>query len=363
MFLVTDHDGSQLDARFSVDRAHVILHSRGDAKGRHRSINTDYAKALFLVISRLSQAGIPILGAWVDSTTVQSLPLSARSILSEFEGDMSTEQICALLTGRMKHIRSDPNLRAKGGNSTKRIRIATGFVGSTEDLALSLGGAKVQVDVGSMEGLSQKGVSCVTPEHVWYAVQQFVHGNMPAQPFDLSTKCNLIADDGRRLSPKAVFRLALSIALNGAQIESRLLGSERARITLLREAGYEIVEKGERRELSDSQINLDHEWLEGGVKLRSHLTRERAPGLAKAKKAQYLRTHGRLSCERCGFDPVAHYGVDEADACIEVHHSAVHVNAMAKGHKTILEDLQCLCANCHRLVHKVLEKQKKEDAR
>ncbi|WP_407945638.1 hypothetical protein [Paraburkholderia elongata] len=30
---------------------------------------------------------------------------------------------------------------------------------------------------------------------------------------------------------------------------------------------------------------------------------------------------------------------------------------MGEGHKTTLDDLQCLCANCHRIVHKVLRKQ------
>ena len=125
MVQVTDEDGSQLDARFSVDQADVILHSRGGAKGRRGAVNADYAKALLLLFSRLSQAAIPILGAWVDSTTVQSLPLSARSILSESGGSLSPERICSLLSSRMKDIRGDPNPSAKGGNSTKRIRIAT----------------------------------------------------------------------------------------------------------------------------------------------------------------------------------------------------------------------------------------------
>ena len=36
---------------------------------------------------------------------------------------------------------------------------------------------------------------------------------------------------------------------------------------------------------------------------------------------------------------------------IEVHHAEVSVAAMVEGHRTKLSDLQCLCANCHRLVH------------
>ncbi|NPT56053.1 hypothetical protein GNZ13_15985 [Paraburkholderia sp. 5N] len=51
------------------------------------------------------------------------------------------------------------------------------------------------------------------------------------------------------------------------------------------------------------------------------------------------------------------YGQEEAEACIEVHQASTHVSEMGEGHKTTLDDLQCLCANCHRIVHKVLRKQ------
>jgi 5-methylcytosine-specific restriction protein A len=356
LFQVTDEDGSQLDARFTVDEADIILHSRGGTKGRRGAANADYAKALLLLTSRLSQAAIPILGAWVDSTTVKSLPLSARSILSKSEGNLSPERICSLLSSRMRDIRDVPNPSAKGGNSTKRIRIATGFGGASEDLATRLGGV---VMVGTLPADMQR---CATPEYIWRAVQQFIDGNVQ-HPFDPSRDYDLIADDGRRLPPKAVFGVALSLALD-SEIEPGQISSGGLCFKLLREAGYQVVEKGEAHESPDSEMSVDQEWREGDVKLKLHLKRERAPGLAMAKKAQYRRTHdGRLSCERCGLDPVAQYDAEEAEACIEVHHSAVHVSAMAEGHKTTLDDLQCLCANCHRLVHKILSTQKKEGLR
>jgi 5-methylcytosine-specific restriction protein A len=40
------------------------------------------------------------------------------------------------------------------------------------------------------------------------------------------------------------------------------------------------------------------------------------------------------------------------DACIEVHHHAVAVAKMDGKARTRLADLQCLCANCHRIVHR-----------
>ena len=42
------------------------------------------------------------------------------------------------------------------------------------------------------------------------------------------------------------------------------------------------------------------------------------------------------------------YGVDRGDACIEVHHT-VPIGAEPGFRKTKLEDLECLCANCHRI--------------
>jgi 5-methylcytosine-specific restriction protein A len=364
MFQVTDEDGSELDARFSVDKADIILHSRGGAKGRRGAANADYAKALLRLTSRLSQAAIPILGAWVDSATVQSRPLSDRAILSKSEGILSPEQICSLLSARMKVVRDVPNPDAKGGNSTKRVRIATGFGGSTEELASLLGGVAVEGSTRSMERLPAEVLRRVTPEHVYRAVQQFIERDERNDSFAESTDYDLIADDGHRLPPKAVFGLALSMALDGAAIGPKHFTAGGLCFTLLREAGYQVVKKGETYNAPDTEISIDREWREGGIKLRSHLERERSPSLVKAKKAQYRRIHGRLMCDECGLDPVQHYQAyqaEEAEACIEVHHSAVLVSEMPTGHMTTLDDLQCLCANCHRLLHKRLSGRKSKD--
>ncbi|AJR23047.1 hypothetical protein TZ53_03980 [Sphingobium sp. YBL2] len=53
-------------------------------------------------------------------------------------------------------------------------------------------------------------------------------------------------------------------------------------------------------------------------------------------------------------DPSAHYKASVGAACIEVHHARVQVRDMQAGHVTVMEDLQCLCANCHRLTHREL---------
>jgi hypothetical protein len=361
VFQVMDDNQSGLDARFSVDRADIILHSRGGTKGQSAAVNTDYTKALLLLLTRLSQTATPVLGAWVDSTTVQSLPLSARSILSISEGRLAPEDICRLLGNRMKDIRSSPDSTAKGGNSTKRIRISTGFAGSSEDLAARLGGVELKGDIPSAGKLPAEVLRKATPEYVWRAVQEFLAGKvMPA--FGPSTDYDLIADDGRRFPPKAVFGLALSMALDNMTILPRHFTAGGLCFDLLMAAGYQIVGKGDAPEPTDDEDYADREWREGGVKFSSHLKRERAPGLASAKKSEFRRLHGKLNCERCGRDPVAEYGTEYAESCIEVHHAETCVSDMGADHKTTLDDLQCLCANCHRLVHRTLREEKKRKA-
>lgn len=96
---------------------------------------------------------------------------------------------------------------------------------------------------------------------------------------------------------------------------------------------------------------VDPEFREGSWRLRVHLQRERGRGLSKKKKAEFVREHGKLFCERCNLDPGQEYGLPIGAAVIEVHHDRVEVGKMAENHITRLGDLKCLCANCHRIVH------------
>lgn len=58
---------------------------------------------------------------------------------------------------------------------------------------------------------------------------------------------------------------------------------------------------------------------------------------------------GQLVCERCGLNPVPAFA-DADEACIEAHQHALRTKDMQEEHWTRPEDLQCPCANCHRLV-------------
>lgn len=196
----------------------------------------------------------------------------------------------------------------------------------------------------------------VTAEHVWRALNalrtpEFAHVYGPSTDFDAAT--NL----GERFPPKAVFGLAATEAL-GFQVLPANFSSGRGHVAfeILEAAGLMIVSKGEA--VPTAGLIPDEEdrlWAEGRKLLVEHLRGERASGLSQAKRSQFRRIHGRLYCEKCGMDPVKAYGGAEGEACIEVHHRATQVSAMLSGHATSLDDLQCLCANCHRVEHRRLK--------
>ena len=78
-------------------------------------------------------------------------------------------------------------------------------------------------------------------------------------------------------------------------------------------------------------------------------------GLARAKKRAFKREHERLFCEQCALEPEEVYGFDVGEACIEVHHK-LPLDAGPAIRETKLEDLMCVCANCHRIIHYKLGK-------
>ncbi|WEK32947.1 MAG: hypothetical protein P0Y58_12400 [Candidatus Pseudomonas phytovorans] len=198
----------------------------------------------------------------------------------------------------------------------------------------------------------------VTPEHVWMAVQALLNG-VKAEGFAPSTDYDLIVDEGIRLAPRHVFGIAATSAFGFEVTPAHFAGGLGTFcFELLEECGYKIIEKGEVTQLEVGGSE-EFRWSEGSPKLVTHLRRERAPGLSKAKKSWFVRNFGRLYCEICKLDPIKVYGEIGA-SCIEVHHSSTHIANMGGGHKTALEDLQCLCANCHRIEHRRLRESSQE---
>lgn len=193
----------------------------------------------------------------------------------------------------------------------------------------------------------------VRPDHIYNAVLLLLTGYSD-HPFAPSTDYDVLTDDGHRLPPKAVFGIAAQSAL-GIKIGPYhfTAGLDSPCFRSIQNAGFRIVSKGDDQfpdfPSSDTQ---DQSWTEGNIRVVTHKRRERSTAAIKAKKSQFKAEHGKLFCEQCNLDPVAHYGTEQAESCIEVHHRDTQVQHMTAGHGTTLAALQCLCANCHRLEHK-----------
>jgi hypothetical protein len=259
-------------------------------------------------------------------------------------------------------------------SATPEIRVSTddaGFITAVEpaeplvaryqQIASSLassvrapgGGDGIRESVATSDRLPVAMLEKVSADHIWRAVQALLSGHSK-HPFGDSMDFDVVCDGGRRLAPKAVFGIAASEALGFDVLPKHFTGGiDTPCFRAIEAAGFEIVRKNAPGE-PDLNAVLIEEWTEGGRKLIQHLRADRARGLAAAKKAQFIRAHGRLYCERCGFDPASKYDGRTAEACIEVHHRTISVAKMGEGHTTRLEDVACLCANCHRVTHREL---------
>lgn len=202
------------------------------------------------------------------------------------------------------------------------------------------------------ERLSATQLNQVSAKHIFRAVQLLLSRSVE-HPFSESTHYDVITENGSRLPPKAVFGLAASEALGFKVLPRHFVGGVGTLcFKAINAAGYEIVLKYEPLQISKFLLSPDDRiWIEGHLKFVTHLRRERGSGLALAKKEAFRREYGRLKCERCGLDPAEVYRPDISDACIEVHHK-LPLSEMSSESNTRLEDLECLCANCHRIIHR-----------
>lgn len=361
-FRIKGDDGQELDAAVELESAAIIVLSRGGTGGTSNSQNQNYPVALRLILQRLEQHGRPITGAWVDSAPAQLLPLAERQILFPNDMPADAKTLFSLMGKRMEAVGRSPASPPNKGNRNKRLRIEVG-TGSVGELA-SVIGAKAEADVPrSALRLPASDLRKVGDAHIWSALELLRDGAME-HPFDDSLDFYLVAEDGATLPPKAVFGVAASIALGfPVQPVNFTGGVGTVCFDLLEAAGWQIVRKGALPSAADATMNTeDNGWAEGDARRLTHLRRERHAGVAKAKKAQMRELHGKLYCEECGMDPVVVFGDSGGEACIEVHHRETEVAQMAPGHVTKLTDVECLCANCHRVRHRRIKDAQKAAA-
>ena len=99
-----------------------------------------------------------------------------------------------------------------------------------------------------------------------------------------------------------------------------------------------------------SNSEMTGEFPEGKLVERTHKARERNNQVISLAKDNFKKSHGRLYCQICEFDFEKNYGEIGKDF-IEGHHT-IAVCDMTPEHKTKIEDIAMLCANCHRMIHK-----------
>lgn len=104
-------------------------------------------------------------------------------------------------------------------------------------------------------------------------------------------------------------------------------------------------------EEAEAPIPEDEEFPEGRLLTRLHQRKERSAKLVAKKKEEVLKGTGAPSCEVCGFDFETEYGAI-GNGFAECHHKKP-VSELDPGTKTKLSDLAIVCANCHRMLHRV----------
>lgn len=355
IYQVLDEDGEAMDARLEIDGNDIVFHSRGGTRGTPNARNLDYGTALRLLLHRIEDNRAIVEAAWIDSDEVQNLPRSERRIFKAGDATGGADEQFRAISKNMQAYGRPPNA-PYGGSRVKKIRIRVAALGPSQDLQNCLRLTELKSNAGARQSLSVEIFDAITPEHVWEAVQLLDAGEHHA--FGEVGDLELLSGDGHRHHPKAVLDAAARISLGQALDPKQLTDDIANRCHhVLVSAGFEIVARGNPSQIAAIPLAADErEWSEGQPKLVLHLKRERAPGLARAKKAAFIRIHGRLFCEKCGLDPVASFGSEFGESCIEVHHDRTEIAQMGEGGRTTLGDLRCLCANCHRVVHAAMRR-------
>ena len=339
--------GAAIDARFEVRAKELVIHTR----------SADCTPVLRLALNRIVHSQLTLHAAWLDGTLARELPIQQRRIHLSRDAGASPERLIARISKKVTSEVRESSVRRDWDDSTKRLRLVFAGNPSDEEIVRIAGwGATGAESIGGGP-LPPAAFDLVTAEHIWHAVQRLVSGPVH-HTFGKSRGYDVLADDGSRLAPKAVFGLAASDVFGFEVGPNHFKGGPGTRcFKAIDRAGFVILPKDAatptREALSDPE---DRKWVEGQPRLKVHLSRERASGLARAKKKEFARLHDRLYCEECGLRPDEVYGSDFGHACIEVHHKAP-LHERSTESETTLDDLMCVCANCHRIIHRRLRMQ------
>lgn len=363
---IRDDLGRALDARVEIQGQDLTLHSRSGSGSTAR--NPDYRGALMLILARLA-ARDRRPDVFLDSRNVQQLPLEERLLASATELSGSEVDQFNLLVRLMNRDRL-----SNGAWSRILLRVP----GEPSSIgAIVSGSASATTNGNRPERLPNEEQRRVTAEAVHVAVASLLGGN-DAPNFAESRDYDVVTEGGDRLAPKKVFGRALEIA--GVVAEASpyhfSAGWSQPCFEILQMAGYDIIRKADaekeaaRRKVrsarSTAEVDrmvatvemdpVERSWIEGDKRMAVHLRleRKRSAKAAAAKRAEVrAANNGLLTCDHCSTDWYEVYGHAVAEAIFDVHHT-VPLKDMDDGHETKVEDLLCLCANCHRAAHRRL---------
>ena len=311
---------------------------------------------LRLLLQRVDAADLTLASVWVGGGGDRKLAREQRQIVLPGDGEANAEVLASGLVERIALEGGGSNGSDGWGGAESALCFV--FAGNTSDerIARVVGWGRTGTTKYHDRELPSAAFDPVGEDHIWRAVQELITQGAE-HSFGESSDYDVVLDGGARLPPKAVFGVAAAKALGFEVQPWHFQGGLGTRcFSAIRSAGYRILRKGDAPPSDD--VPGDPEvrvWIEGDRRLVTHLRLERASGLGPAKRREMKRRWGYLFCEKCELDPRAAYGPEVGDACIEVHHTRP-LSSVSGRRETKLEDVICVCANCHRVIHYELER-------
>lgn len=366
-YLIVADNGALLDARVDLNGSSLVLHSQGGSTGGRPARNTGHGPALLAICRRACADDRALERVLIDSRPARKLPEADRVLIRRHElNTLDGDRLATVVRSRLRRFGQVEGV--SGGNSTKQVRFDFNLAPSAIVRLLGLREGEFRLDgttgVPKVRLLTAEQLRPVTALQVRRAVDRLLAGE-DAPNFDLSRDYDVLLPTGERLAPKKVFGLAVEQALGIEAFPGHFKAgwSEPCFKTIL-EAGYDIVDKDAAtanapRSHTPPPADPDEQrWAEGSPRFAEHLRNERRRSrkAVAAKRAQVRRHNdGQLACENptCTADWYAIFPLAVAEAVFEIHHT-IPVSTMGEDHETSLDDLQCLCAACHRAEHRRL---------
>jgi hypothetical protein len=125
------NDGAKLEATFELSTVpvfEIVYHHKAGGRESARSVNADYNQGLELLLARLAQLQVTILGIAIDSSVALELDPADRELALDFpiklRADVNTYELRLRISRAQKPIGRRSDVKpGSHGNTQKRIRI------------------------------------------------------------------------------------------------------------------------------------------------------------------------------------------------------------------------------------------------